>query len=106
MNLEKEISLKKEYVNNNIKENQIISDINKEIKFDGTLLRTSGVLLKDIKSTISFNITIVNYYNQKFVANVYIDIPLEDNITGETIYNGKFVKKLDNTNLIRFFRIE
>ena len=95
-----------EYVNNNIKENQIISDINKEIKFDGTLLRTSGVLLKDIKSTISFNITIVNYYNQKFVANVYIDIPLEDNITGETIYNGKFVKKLDNTNLIRFFRIE
>ena len=55
---------------------------------------------------MSFNITLTNYYNQKFVANVYIDIPLEDTTTGDNIYKGKFVKVLENTNLIKFFRME
>jgi hypothetical protein len=55
---------------------------------------------------VSFNINIINNYDQKFVANVYIDIPLEDTTTGDNIYKGKFVKKLENTNLIRFFRLE
>lgn len=95
-----------EYVNNNIKTNQILSDITTDVKYDGELLRKSGVILSDIACTISFNITIINYYNQKFVANVYIEIPLEDTITGEKIYDGKFVRRLQNTNLIRFFRIE
>ncbi|MBR3134793.1 MAG: hypothetical protein IKG56_04965 [Clostridia bacterium] len=95
-----------EYVNNNIKENQIISDITNDIIYDGNILRRSGVILSDIACTMSFNITLTNYYNQKFVANVYIDIPLEDTTTGDNIYKGKFVKVLENTNLIKFFRME
>lgn len=95
-----------EYVNNNIKTNEILSDITSDVKYDGNLLRKCGVILSDIECTITFNITIINFYNQKFVANVYVEIPLEDTITGETIYDGKFVKRLENTNLIRFFRVE
>lgn len=95
-----------EFVNDNIKENQIISDIKNEIIYDGNLLRRSGVVLNDIACTLSFNITLINYYDQKFVANVYVDIPLEDTNTGDNIYKGKFVKTLENTNLTKFFRLE
>ena len=95
-----------EYTNKDIKKNEIISDISSGLKFDGELLRKTGVFLSTIKCNVAFDITIINNYNQKFIANVYLDIPLEDSQTGDTIYNGKIVKKLENTNLIRFFRLE
>src|SRR5574344_578226 len=95
-----------EYVNSNIKENVIISDITSDIKFDGNLLRKSAIFLDTINYTISFKITIITYYDQQFIANVYIDIPLTDTATNETIYNGKLVKRLENTNLVKFFRVK
>lgn len=95
-----------EYANKDIKKNEIISDIDNDLMFNGELLRKSGVFLDTIKCNLAFDITIINNYNQKFLANVYIDIPLEDTQTGDTIYNGKLVKKLEETNLIKFFRVE
>ena len=95
-----------EYINENIKTNYLIENQNETITFNGNLLRMAEVPLTDIKCTVSFKITIINYYNQKFIANVYIDIPLEDTYSGVSIYNGKIVKKLENTNLIKFFRYE
>ena len=83
-----------------------MSDISSDVIYDGSLLRKCGVVLSDISSYVSFNINIVNNYNQKFVANVYIEIPLEDTVTGDSIYNGRFVKKIEGTNLIKFFRIK
>lgn len=94
-----------EYANKNIKENYVLSDLNQEIKYNGELLRKAGIFLDSIKCNLAFDITIINNYNQKFVANVYLDIPLEDTQTGDTIYNGKIVKKIENTNQIRFFRV-
>lgn len=95
-----------EYVNSNIKENTIISDISSDLTFDGNILRKTGIILDTINCTVSFNIIIVNYYNQEFEANVYIDIPLSDTVTNDSIYNGKLVKRLENTNLVKFFRIK
>ncbi len=95
-----------EYANKNIKEHEIISDISQELKFNGELLRKTGVFLDSIECILAFDITIINNYNQKFIANVYLDIPLEDTQTGDTIYNGKYIKKIDNTNQIKFFRVE
>ncbi len=94
-----------EYANKNIKENEIISDIDTDLIFNGELLRRTGVFLDDIKCTVSFNINIINNYEQKFIANVYLNIPLEDTQTGETIYNGKKIKKIQTPNYIKFFRI-
>lgn len=94
-----------EYINNNIKKNEIISDIKNDIVFDGNLLRRSGVILSDIQTTISFRINIINNYNQKFMANVYIEIPLEDEITGEKIYDGKLVKNIEQVNYSKFYRV-
>lgn len=95
-----------EYVNTNIEEDTIISDISTPLTYDGSLLKKSGILLSQMKCTLSFTITIVNNYNQKFVATVYIDIPLEDSMSSASIYDGKLVKNIENTNLVKFIRVE
>ena len=94
------------YVNSNIKENYIIEDGSSYLRYDGNILRMTEVPLTSMKCTLSFKITLTNMYNHKYIANVYIDIPLEDQYSGESIYNGKIEKTLENTNLIKFFRVE
>ena len=93
-----------EYVNSKIKENYIISDISKDMTFDGSILKTAGVLLDDIGCTVSFKINIKNFYDQQFVANIYIPIPLYNNFDNTTIYDGKFVKQINSKNYIKFYR--
>lgn len=95
-----------EYVNSEMKENTTISDISQPLTYDGSLLQKSGISLNSIKCNLSFRVTIVNNYNQKFVATVYIDIPLEDSFTNESIYNESIVKNMENTNIVKFIRVE
>ena len=95
-----------EYVNKGMKENTIISDISTPLTYDGSLLRKSGILISQIECTLSFRITIINNYNQKYVATVYIDIPLEDSLNNTSIYDGKIIRNLENTNLVKFVRVE
>lgn len=95
-----------EYVNTNMEEDTIISDISTPLTYDGSLLRKGGILLSQMECTLSFTITIINNYNQKYVATVYIDIPLEDSMSGESIYDGKLIKNIKNTNLVKFIRVE
>lgn len=95
-----------EYVNSNMKEETKISDISSPLVYDGSLLKKGGILLNNIECTISFRITIVNYYNQKFIATAYIDIPLEDTFNNTSIYDGKMIKNIENTNIIKFIRVE
>ena len=95
-----------EYVNSEMKENTTISDISQPLTYDGSLLQKSGISLNSIKCNLSFRVTIVNNYNQKFVATLYIDIPLEDSFTNESIYNGSIVKNMENSNIVKFIRVE
>lgn len=95
-----------EYVNSNMKEETKISDITSPLTYDGSLLKKGGILLSNIECTISFKMTIINYYNQKFIATAYIDIPLEDTFNNTSIYDGKMIKNIENTNIIKFIRIE
>ena len=74
--------------------------------FNGTLLRKSGVILSEISTSVSFRITLINNYDQEFIANVYLEIPFEDTITGDTIYNGSFTKILEGKNMFKFLRIK
>ena len=89
-----------------MEEDTIISDISTPLTYDGSLLKKAGILLSQMECTISFTITIVNNYNQKFVATVYIDIPLEDSMSSTSIYDGKLIKNIENTNLVKFIRVE
>ena len=95
-----------EYVNSNLKTNEIISDTNAEVVYDGTLLKNTNIPLDKMKCTLSFTIHIINYYNQEYRATAYVDIPITNTINNTTIYDGKLEKVLENTNLIRFFRIK
>ena len=95
-----------EYVNANLKTNEIISDTNAEVVYDGSLLKSTNIPLDKMKCTLSFTIHIINYYNQEYRATAYIDIPIINTINNTTIYDGRLEKVLENTNLIRFFRIK
>lgn len=95
-----------EYVNTGMKENTVISDISTPLTYDGSLLRKSGILISQMECTLSFRITIINNYNQKYVATVYIDIPLKDSLNNTSIYDGKIIRNLENTNLVKFVRVE
>ena len=94
-----------EYVNN-IVDNKVISDIENDVKYDGSILKRSGIVLSDIKTSISFRINLTNNYNQKYMANVYIEIPLENSVTGDNIYSGKFEKKIEEENYYKFYRLK
>ena len=76
------------------------------MKYDVSILKRSGIVLSDIKSSISFRINLTNNYNQKYIANVYIEIPLEDTVTGDNIYSGKFEKKIEEENYSKFYRLK
>ena len=95
-----------EYVNFNMKEETKISDISTPLTYDGSLLKKAGISLSTIKCTLSFRVTIVNNYNQKYVATVYIDIPIEDSFSNTNIYDGKIIKNIENTNIVKFVRVE
>lgn len=95
-----------EYVNFNMKEETKISDISTPLTYDGSLLKKAGISLSTIKCTLSFTVTIVNNYNQKYVATVYIDIPIEDSFSNTNIYGGKIIKNIENTNIVKFVRVE
>ena len=88
------------YINQNIKTDYTITDTSKSITYDGSLLKTCGVLLNTISSTISFDIYITNNLNQEFKSTIYLDIPLEESNT--SIYNGSIISK-QNTNY-KFYR--
>lgn len=95
-----------EYVNSEIKEETKISDITNPLTYDGSLLKKGRISLSSIKCTLSFKITIENYYNQEFVATVYIDNPLEDTLNNTSIYDGKIIKNIENTNIVKFIRVK
>ncbi len=95
-----------EYVNSEMKEDTKISDITEPLTYDGSLLKKGGISLNSIKCNLSFRVTIVNNYNQKFIATVYIDIPLEDSFNNTSIYDGKLIKNIENSNIVKFVRVE
>ena len=95
-----------EYVNSNVKENEIFSNINDKINYNGNLLRNANVNLNDLGGYISFTIEIENYLGYVYRTTINLDIPLQDSITGETIYDGKYVRSLSGEGLIKFYRIK
>lgn len=95
-----------EYINSQMKEETKITDITNPLTYDGSLLKKAGILLTNIKCTLSFKITIENYYGQKFIATAYIDIPLEEEFENTSIYDGKIIKNIQNSNIIKFVRVK
>ena len=89
-----------------MKEETKITDITNPLTYDGSLLKKGGILLSKIACTLSFRVTIINNYDQKFVATVYVDIPIEDKFNNTNIYDGKVIKNIENTNIVKFVRVD
>lgn len=90
------------YVNKDIVTKYKVSKENNLIVFDGKVLKTAGVNLKDIGYSLSFTIHLRNNLDQEFLYNADINVSLED----ESIYNGFTVKmknKFDEKD--NFFKI-
>lgn len=81
------------YINKNILKGCEVSKELGTITFDGNLLKSAGIDVKDLKTKISFSINITNNYNEKFVCNLSVDIDLESEDEG--IYSGYLIKMLN-----------
>ena len=93
-----------EFVNQNVKKNQILSDVTTDVTYNGSLLKRAGIVLSDISGSVSFDVVIINNYDQKYICSVYLEIPLNDTVTGKNIYDGKFEKTQENENIFKFYR--
>lgn len=64
--------------------------------FDGTLLTKTPLKLENLDASISFDIEITNFLNEKYVSNINIKIPIENQ--NKNIFDGK-VLETQNVNL-------
>ncbi len=90
------------YVNENIKTDYTLLDIEKPITYNGALLKRCGVALSQIASEISFDVNITNYNDEKFRSKVFI--PIKYQTDEASIYDGSITTKL-NSNYV-FYRYE
>lgn len=81
------------YINKNILKGCQVSPELGTVAFDGSILESTGINLKDLKTKISFSINITNNYNEKFVCDLSVDIDLESEDEG--IYSGYLIKMLN-----------
>lgn len=89
------------YINQNIKTDYTMLDIQNPLTYNGKLLERCGVQIQAIDASISFDIEIENNKNQKFNTTVYFDIPYKDN--QKSIYDGNYTVKQDiNFNFYRY----
>lgn len=89
------------YINQNIKKDYTIKDIENPITYNGKLLERCGVPLNSLETSISFDIYIENNENQKFKTLVYFNIPYQNE--EKSICDGSLtIKKDTNFNFYRY----
>ncbi len=89
------------YINQNIKTDYTMTDIQNPITYNGKLLKRCGIAINSINTSISFDIEIENNKKQKFKTTVYFDIPYED--AEKSIYDGSIIiEKKTNFNFYRY----
>ena len=91
------------YLNQNFKENCVITDIENPLVFDGSLLKRGKVTLSSLKNTVSFTIHLTNTSGQAFSYPFEIPIPLENKETGKTIYSGNYMEENFLTNAYFYY---
>ncbi len=92
------------YVNSNIKTDYTFTDTSTPITYDGTLLNRLNINLSLLECSISFDVYITNNLDQQFKTTVNLDIPLQSKDDNSSIYDGKYLYKVD-TNYI-FYRYQ
>jgi len=58
---------------------EYISNEDKEIKHDGSLLQKVGVKNEDVSFKVSFDV-VINLKNKSYISNIILDLPCENNL--------------------------
>lgn len=87
------------FVNKNLLTGCEVNSTNGTITFDGSILKSANVNLKEIEPTISFSIHLTNNYNEKFICNLKFSVNLS--ATDGGIYNG-YVMNVLNTEDVKY----
>lgn len=87
------------FVNKNFLTGCEVNSTNGSITFDGSILKSANVNLKEIEPTIAFTIHITNNYNEKFICNLNFKVELS--ATDGGIYNG-YVMQVLNTEDVKY----
>jgi len=74
------------YINQNIKTDYTMLDIENPITYNGKLLERCGVAISSIETSISFDIEIENNKDEKYKTTVYFNIPYQ--FEEKSIYDG------------------
>lgn len=75
--------------------------VNEKVPSDGKLLAKAGLKTEDIEFKISFDLIIETGSENKFKANIILDLP-----TGNILEEGVSTEEIDNTENIVFKRIK
>lgn len=81
------------YMNYNLKENCLITDIKDPLVFDGSILKRGKVTLSSLKNTVSFTLHFVNSNGNTSALPVTINIPFENKQSGKRIYDGDYLEE-------------
>lgn len=90
------------YINQNVKTDYTMTDVENPITYNGKLLKRCGVSISSIETSISFDIELENNKNQKFRTTVYFSIPYE--YEEKSIYDGNLTIRQDVD--FNFYRYE
>lgn len=88
------------YINQNIKNDYTITDVQNPITYSGKLLKRCGISLDEISTAVSFSIEIENAKNQMFKTTIYFEIPYKSE--NSTILDGSI--KLEQETKFNFYR--
>ena len=91
------------YMNGNIVTGYAVSGQDTQITFDGKILQSLGVDLRDLACNVEFDIHLTNNLDQEFVCSVGVSIPLESET--KSIYSGYMYGMETNLqNKYKFFK--
>lgn len=89
------------FINKNILTNCEVTNTG-SISFDGSILKSANIDVKDLKTTLDFTIHLKNNFNEEFIAKVSLDIDLEKE--NSAIYTG-YMMQIEDTKDIKFLKI-
>lgn len=81
------------YLNQNFKENCVITDIENPLIFDGSILKRGKITLSSLKNTVSFTVHLTDISGQDFYYPLEISIPFENKETGKIVYSGNYMEE-------------
>lgn len=80
------------YINKNIKEDFLVQNISQQFTFDETILKRALILSEEIEAQISFDINIIDSEENKYSAEIILDIPIKELMNGQnTVEFDKYI---------------